>query len=108
MYDTSWTTELSPPFAPAADVRVQIVYCKIGNYAPAAGRIRDSLRSEFPGREVATDLVPASAGLFEVYVEGRLVYSKKATSCLPGEDEIFYHVRAALVSANCPIATSPR
>jgi selT/selW/selH-like putative selenoprotein len=34
--------------------------------------------------------------VFEVTVDGELVYSKKATGRFPEHDEIFYHVREAI------------
>jgi selenoprotein W-related protein len=40
-------------------------------------------------------LIKGSGGVFEVTVDGELVYSKKATGRFPEHDEIFYHVRSA-------------
>ena len=76
--------------------RVTIEYSRLGNYAPVAERLAAAIREEFPGEPVETDLVPAVGGVYEVRVNGKLVFSKKATYRLPEPDEIFYHVRAAV------------
>jgi selenoprotein W-related protein len=41
-------------------------------------------------------MMKSSGGVFEVTVNGDLVYSKKATGRFPEHDEVFYHVRAAM------------
>ena len=40
-------------------------------------------------------LIEGSGGVFEVKVDGRLVYSKKATGRFPENDEVFFHVKQA-------------
>ncbi|MBT5927783.1 MAG: SelT/SelW/SelH family protein [Verrucomicrobia bacterium] len=39
-------------------------------------------------------LIPEGGGLFEVIVDGRLIYSKKATGKFPDPDTIVQEVRA--------------
>jgi len=41
-------------------------------------------------------MIKGSGGVFEVTVNGDLVYSKKATGRFPEHDEVLYHVRAAM------------
>ena len=43
-------------------------------------------------------LIEGSGGVFDVKVNGKLVYSKKATGRFPEHDEIFYHVKQAVES----------
>lgn len=76
--------------------QVVVTYCPLANYTPVARRLAGSLQREFAGEAVEVELVPASGGVYEVSVNGRLVFSKRATYRLPDDDEIFYHVRAAL------------
>ena len=76
--------------------KVVIEYSKLGNYAPVAKRLAAAIHEEFPDDAVETVLVPAVGGVYEVSVNGKLVFSKKATYRLPEPDEIFYHVRAAV------------
>lgn len=47
---------------------------------------------------VVSNLVKGSGGVFEVTVDGDLVYSKKATGRFPEHDEILYHVKSAVDS----------
>ena len=47
---------------------------------------------------IASKLIKGSGGVFEVTVDGELVYSKKATGRFPEHDEISYHVKAAVDS----------
>jgi selT/selW/selH-like putative selenoprotein len=91
---------------PAVDVLVE--YCETGNYRPVALELAGAIVEELPPRPgssvegeigVRVRLVPARDGRFEVFVDGRLIFSKKATCRLPYADEILYHVgvaRAAL------------
>ena len=64
----------------------------MGNYAPIAAELSRAILARFG---VSVRLIPARDGSFEVCVEGRLVFSKKATYRLPDADEIFYHVGVA-------------
>ena len=80
--------------APAATVRV--AFCERGNYRRVAERLLGALEEEFPGARIIGELEPAGGGLFEVSVEGHLVFSKRATLRLPEAAEIVYHVAAAL------------
>ncbi len=40
-------------------------------------------------------LIDGSGGVFEVKVDGKLIYSKKATGRFPENDEVFFHVKQA-------------
>lgn len=40
-------------------------------------------------------LIEGSGGIFDVKVDGKLIYSKRATGRFPENDEIFFHVRQA-------------
>ncbi len=86
----------SHPDDHGSTARVTIVYSRLGNYAPVAQRLAAAIREEFPGDPIETELVPAAGGVYEVSINGKLVFSKKATYRLPEPDEIFYHVRAAV------------
>jgi selT/selW/selH-like putative selenoprotein len=75
---------------------VRVAYCEAGNYRRVAEQLLGACRAELPGATIVGELEPGRGGVFEVYVAGQLVHSKKATSRLPEDDEIFYHLRAAL------------
>jgi len=69
---------------------VTIEYCAPGNLERVARELADAIYAEF-GAE--TRLVESRDGAFEVRVDGRLIFSKRASWRLPDVDEIFYHVR---------------
>lgn len=82
--------------APAPSTTLRVAYCEAGNYRRVAERLLGACRAEHPEARIVGELEPARGGVFEVYVGGQLVHSKRATSRLPEDVEIFYHVRAAL------------
>jgi len=57
-------------------MRVAIEYCVVCNYEPRAVGLAAELRKTYPQAEVT--LIQASGGVFEVEVDGRKVFSKKA------------------------------
>lgn len=79
--------------APAIAITIQ--YCELGNYYRHATFLADELHREFRGLELDFELLPASGGVFEVQVNDRLIFSKRATRRLPEKEEIFYHVQEA-------------
>ena len=74
-------------------VTVRIEYCEPGNYRRPAEALRAAAEERFG---VRAEFVPSRGGVFEISVNGRLVFSKRATRRLPATDEIFYHIRAAI------------
>ena len=44
-------------------------------------------------------LIEGSGGVFEVKVDGKLIFSKRATNRFPEHDEIFFHVKQAAEAA---------
>ena len=83
------------PSAPPCAVKVAIEYCEPGNHARVARRLAEAIAAEFGARSVEIETVPSAGGVFEVRIDGRLVYSKRATLRFPSPDEIYYHIRAA-------------
>jgi selT/selW/selH-like putative selenoprotein len=73
---------------PQASVCVH--YCAPGNHERIARALAAEIAEEFG---IACELIPSRGGVFEVLINGRLVFSKKATCRFPESDEIFYHIR---------------
>jgi selenoprotein W-related protein len=71
---------------------VTIEYCGVCNYLSRAAALSAAIEKEFG---VKPKLIEGSAGVFDVKVEGKLIYSKKATWRFPENDEIFFHVQQA-------------
>ena len=72
---------------------VTIEYCAPGNYERAARALAEAIRREFA---VDSTLIASRDGVFEVSVDGKLIFSKRATRRFPETDEIFYHVQNRL------------
>jgi len=66
-------------------MRVTIEYCVVWNYEPRAAGLAAEIRKAYPQAEVK--LIESSGGVFEVDVDGRKVFSKKALGrhAQPGE-----------------------
>jgi len=77
-------------------IHVAIRFCEVCNYSRPARTLAAEIRREFPHAALRFDLEACAGGRFEVQVDGRLVFSKRATRRLPDKEEIFYHVQAAL------------
>ena len=74
-------------------VSLRIEFCEPGNYRGHADALSQTVEERFG---VRTRFVPSRGGVFEVTLNGRLIFSKRATRRLPAEDEILYHVRVAV------------
>jgi selenoprotein W-related protein len=48
---------------------------------------------------VKPKLIEGSGGVFDVKVDGKLIYSKRATGRFPEPDEIYFHVKQAAEAA---------
>jgi selT/selW/selH-like putative selenoprotein len=70
---------------------IVVEYCVSGNYEPVASALAEAIYEEF-GETVS--LQPSRDGVFEVCIDGRLVFSKRASWRFPDHDEIFYHVKS--------------
>jgi len=77
--------QFNSPSALESPVRVTIHYCVVWNYEPRAAGLAADIRHEFPGVEV--NLIHSSGGVFDVTVDGVVVFSKKRAGrhAAPGE-----------------------
>ena len=66
-------------------MKIIIEYCTKWNYQPRASRLEEELKKAY-GAEV--ELVPSSGGVFEITVDGKLIFSKKEMQRFPEEGEI--------------------
>jgi len=67
-------------------MKVSIEYCSVWNYLPRASSLEVELKTKFP--KVDTKLISSGGGVFEVTLDGELIYSKKALDRFPEEGEI--------------------
>ena len=66
-------------------MKITITYCSKWNYKPRASSLGDELQAKF-GAQV--ELVGGSGGVFEVDVDGKNIFSKKALNRFPEDGEI--------------------
>jgi len=72
---------------------ITIQYCVVWNYHPRAAGLADDIKKEFG--EDAT-LVKGRDGVFEVTVDGELVYSKRELGRFPNPGEVEDSLRSKL------------
>ena len=69
---------------------VTIEYCVPGNYERVARRLGEAIEHS---SGILPRLVPSRGGVLEIRIDGRLVFSKRATGRFPEHDEILYHLQ---------------
>ena len=65
-------------------MKATITYCVMWNYLPDAERVSDELKS----KGIKVDLIKGSNGVFDVEIDGKLVYSKRNTGRFPNLGEL--------------------
>ena len=72
-------------------MNVSILYWGMWNYEPQAVSLADEIKAGFEGASV--EIVEGSGGVFEVTVDGTLVYSKKETGRFPETGEVVSSIK---------------
>ena len=67
-------------------MKISIEYCSIWNYLPRASSLESELEQIYPDAEIK--LVSSGGGVFEVMVNGNLIFSKKSLDRFPEKGEI--------------------
>ena len=67
-------------------MKIEIEYCGQRGYEPRARAARDMILGLRPSAQV--NLRRSSGGVFEIKVDGRVAYSKKASGRFPSDEEI--------------------
>ena len=67
--------------------QVRIIYCKPCGYLPTAEKMKKELESKFKGK-IAVALEPGDRGIYDVFVGGKLVFSKHKELRYPEVEEI--------------------
>ena len=68
-------------------MKMTIRYCSQWNYKPQASSLERELKKEM-GRDIEVELIAGTGGVFEVVVEGNLIFSKKKMHRFPEKGEI--------------------
>ena len=65
-------------------MKATITYCVMWNYLPDAERVSDELKS----KGIKVDLIKGSNGVFDVDIDGKVVYSKRITGQFPNQGKL--------------------
>ena len=65
-------------------MKAKITYCVMLNYLPDAERASAELKA----KGVSVELIKGSNGVFDVEIDGKLVYSKRTTGRFPNRGEL--------------------
>ena len=67
-------------------MKISIEYCAMWNYLPKASSLEVDLKSNFPQANIS--LISSGGGVFEISLNGNLIFSKKALNRFPEDGEI--------------------
>ena len=65
-------------------MNAKITYCVMWNYLPDAERASAELKA----KGVSVDLIKGSNGVFDVEIDGNMVYSKRYSGRFPNPEEL--------------------
>lgn len=67
-------------------MKVSIEYCGMWNYLPNASSLEDELKFKYD--DIDVNLIEGSGGIFDVYFNDDLIFSKKLLNRFPNKGEI--------------------
>jgi len=67
-------------------MKISIEYCAMWNYLPQASSLEVELKNNFPQADIS--LISSGGGVFEISLNGNLIFSKKALNRFPEDGEI--------------------
>ena len=67
-------------------MKISIEYCAMWNYLPKASSLEVELKNNFP--QAGISLISSGGGVFEISINGDLIFSKKALNRFPEDGEI--------------------
>ena len=67
-------------------MKISIEYCAVWNYLPKASSLEVELKNNFPQANIS--LISSGGGVFEIFLNGNLIFSKKALNRFPDDGEI--------------------
>ena len=69
-------------------MNLSIEYCNVWNYLPRAASLASSILKKYGTSVSALKLIPSSGGVFEIYNDKNLIFSKKDEGRFPEESEV--------------------
>ena len=67
-------------------MKLSIEYCSVWNYLPKASSLEVELKQSFSDMDIS--LISSGGGVFEIVLDKKLIFSKKALGRFPEEGEI--------------------
>ena len=67
-------------------MKISIEYCAMWNYLPKASSLEVELKNNFPQADIS--LISSGGGVFEISLNGNLIFSKKTLNRFPEDGEI--------------------
>ena len=67
-------------------MKLSIEYCSAWNYLPQASSLEAELKQNFPNMEIS--LISSGGGVFEIVLDGKLIFSKKSINRFPEKGEV--------------------
>jgi len=67
-------------------LKLSIEYCSAWNYLPQASSLEAELKQNFPNMDIS--LISSGGGVFEIVLDGKLIFSKKALDRFPEKGEV--------------------
>ena len=64
-------------------MKLSIEYCNVWNYLPRAASMASELLEKYGMDIKSLTLIPSGGGVYEVEMDGKLIYSKKKTGKFP-------------------------
>ena len=74
-------------------MKISIEYCAQWNYLPRASSLEAELKSKFSG--VETKLISSGGGVYEIILDGELIFSKKTLGRFPDDGEVAALIKQA-------------
>lgn len=72
-------------------MQINIIYCNQWSYRPKASRAEDEIQSVYVDAEIAK--IPSMGGVFDVEVDGTIVFSKDKEYRFPIEGELIKRIK---------------
>ena len=68
-------------------MKISIEYCQKWNYKPRASSLEEELKEKF-GAGTDVELIAGSNGIFEIKVDGKVIFSKARSGRFPDDGEV--------------------
>ena len=77
-------------------MKIKLEFCIVWNYTPRAVSTVEDILEKYGKDVTSLDLIPGTGGVFELYIDGVLIYSKLETGRHTNEGEILELMENAL------------